>query len=401
MWFAALRAVTLLAGVGWWALERDRTRVPELPVLAVFLAFSIGLYVLNAVRPGRLATLYRMALVFDVSLVFFLTRATGGFASEVYLAFVLLIAIHALYFGLVTGLVTAIGSTVLYALVGRWPPPPSLFGLRSGFFLLTGVGIGILSEQARRQREALERRQEQLMRSDRLATVGELAAGLAHELRNPLAGMAGVLRVLEGQFPTGDERRSLLGDVQAQIVRMNKTLTDLLQQTRAAKPERTPADVNVIVEQCLRFVPRSGGVEVVAHLDPSLPELQVDVNLLHQAFLNIIVNARQAMPSGGRLTVRTCVRSLGRRMVEVSIADTGPGIPAEQLTRIFQPFFTTKPQGTGLGLAIAARIVEQHGGRILVDSTAGHGTTFTVDLPIDPVSERVRSDDYALESAGR
>jgi signal transduction histidine kinase len=400
LWFAGLRAATFAAGLAWWALEPASTRAPQGPALGMFFVFSAGLYLLNTIHPGRLAILYRIALVFDVSVVFFLTRVTGGFSSEIYLGFALLIAIHAFYFGLVTGLATAVGSSALYTLAGDWPLPMPAFALRIGFFLMVGLCMGLLSETARKQREALEQRQEQIMRSDRLATVGELAAGLAHELRNPLAGMAGALRVLGSQLAPQDERLAILADVQAQIARMNKTLTDLLQQTRPAKQERAPVDVNALLEQSLRFMPR-GSVEIARHFDPSLPMLQVDSNLLHQAFLNIVVNARQAMPHGGRLTLRTRLHERTRPVVEVVISDTGLGIAPEEVGRIFQPFFTTKPQGTGLGLAIAARIIEQHGGRITVDSTPTVGTSFTIALPVGPAAERLRRDQYAFESAGR
>lgn len=380
LWFLGLRAATLAAGFAWWLLVPDWIRAPQLPILSMFFVFSVGLYVLNALQPGRLRILYRVALVFDLGVVFFLVRITGGWASDLHLAYILLIALHAFYFGIVTGLATASASVLLYALAGDWPPPMPEFALRTAFFGLVGFCMGGLSEQAHRRREELEQQQERLIRSDRLATVGELAAGLAHELRNPLAGIAGALHVLGGQLGQDDERRSLITDVEAQIARMNRTLTDLLQHARPVKPERTAVDVNDLLEQSLRFVPRTN-IEVVRHLDGSLPLLDLDPNLIHQAFVNILVNARQAMPHGGRLTLRTAYVNGTRRVVEITIADTGVGIAPEHATRIFDPFFTTKPQGTGLGLAITARVIEQHGGRIGVQSAPGRGTVFTVTLP--------------------
>lgn len=380
LWFLGLRAATLLAGLAWWALAPDWTHAPQLPILSMFFIFSVGLYVLNAIRPGRLRLLYRAALVFDLAVVFFLVRITGGFASDLHLAFVLLIALHAFYFGVMTGIATAAASVALYALAGDWPPPMPGFALRTAFFGLVGLCMGGLSEQARRRREELEQQQERLIRSDRLATVGELAAGLAHELRNPLAGMSGALHVLATQLDDDPERRALLADVQAQIGRMNRTLTGLLHHARPVAPERTAVDVNDLLEQSLRFIPRAN-IEIVRRFDSSLPLLCVDPNLVHQAFINILVNARQAMPNGGRLTVQTRYRNGASHVVEVSIADTGVGIDAAHARRIFDPFYTTKPQGTGLGLAIAARVIEQHGGRIDVESAPGCGATFTLTLP--------------------
>jgi signal transduction histidine kinase len=399
-WFLGLRAAVFLAGVVWWALARDGVDAPPLSLLGAFLGFSVLLYAANAIRPGHIDRCYRVALVFDLVFVFFLVRITGGFASDLHLAFILLVALHAFYFGLPTGLVTAGVAAGLYALAGAWPPPMPGFALRVAFLALVGLCMGVVGEQARRRQSALERQQEQLMRSDRLATVGELAAGLAHELRNPLAGISGALHVLGSQLDTGDERRALLGDVNAQITRMNKTLTDLLQHARPARAQRIAVEINALVDQSLRFLPH-GQIEIVRRLDQSLPFVNVDPNLLHQAFLNILVNARQAMPHGGRLTVETRSRPGNGPAIEIRVTDTGTGIPPDHLRRIFQPFFTTKAQGTGLGLAIAARAVEEHGGRIAVQSAVGRGTTFTIALPVTPAGDGERSEAYVIPSADR
>lgn len=404
LWFLGLRAGALAAGVAWWALAPDWTRAPQLPILSMFFVFSVGIYVLNAVHPGRIALLYRIALAFDLGTIFFLVRITGGFASNLHLAFILLIALHAFYFGLRTGLVTAAAASVLYLLAGTWPPPMPGVALHVAFFGLVGLCMGMVAEQVRRRREALEGQQEHLLRWDRLATVGELAAGLAHELRNPLAGISGALHVLGSQLQPDDERRALLADLQAQIARMNRTLSDLLQHARPEKPRRVAVEINGLLEQSLKFLPR-GDIEVIRRLDGSLPPVLVDPNLLHQALLNILVNARQAMPNGGRLTIETRILARNGRPVQIRIADTGVGIPEDQLGRIFQPFFTTKAQGTGLGLAITARVVEEHGGRITVESAVGKGTAFTIALPTAPPTapptERGRRGNHVAQSPGR
>jgi len=163
-------------------------------------------------------------------------------------------------------------------------------------------------------------------------------------------------------------------------------------------------EINGVLEQSLKFLPR-GDIEVVRRLDSSLPPVSADPNLLHQALLNILVNARQAMPHGGRLTIETRTLPGNGRPVQIRIADTGVGIPEDQLGRIFQPFFTTKAQGTGLGLAITARVVEEHGGRITVESVVGKGTTFTIALPTAPQSalpaDRGGRGKHVAQSAGR
>jgi signal transduction histidine kinase len=423
-WLAALRVVALLGGAAWsmvHPLEHPFDHEAHRQVLWLFAAFagySALLYLINALRPGRLLLLYRIAMVLDLAFIFALVRITGGMASSFYLAFYVLIALHAFFFGFATGAVAALLAGLLYPFTDSWPLPIGLsdLGLRVGFFLLVGLCMGALAERELRERRLVEQlnrelqenqgrlteAQEQLIRSDRLATVGELAAGLAHDLRNPLAGVSGALHVLAGQLPNADPRQALLVEVQAQVARMNKTLTDLLRHARPPAPQYLPLNVSEVVEQTLWFLPMASGtrIEVVKRLQPGLPPLRLDPNLLHQALLNILVNARQAMPNGGQLTVTTrlCHSLSGKgEAVEVAISDTGFGILEENFSRIFQPFFTTKAQGTGLGLAIAARIVEQHGGRIAVESEVGKGTTFRILFPL-PAQDRAPAYEAAIST---
>jgi signal transduction histidine kinase len=420
-WLAALRGAALFGGAAWWLTHPHDPQLGRrlFWLFSTFAAYSLVLYLINVVHPGRLPLLYRVVMVLDLMFIFMLVRLTGGMNSNFYLAFYLLIALHGFYFGLLTGGAVALIAGFLYALADAWPLPihPSDFGLRVGFFLLVGLCMGGLAERERQERKLAERLnhelqeqqqhlrqiQEQLIRSDRLATVGELAAGLAHDLRNPLAGISGALHVLTDQLSRHDPQQALLAEIQVQIGRMNKTLTDLLWHARPPEPQYLPLNVNEILEQSLWFLPLASGtgIEVVKDLDPDLPVLRLDPNLLHQAFLNILVNARQAMPDGGRLTVRTRLRRnlIGSgAVVEVAISDTGSGIPQEHLARIFQPFFTTKAQGTGLGLAIATRIVKQHDGQITAESEPGRGATFRITFAV-PANEIARSQDDAVKAS--
>ena len=420
-WLAALRGLALLGGVAWWATHplESESRRQFVGLLAIFTTYSLLLYGLQAGRPGWLTQLYRIAMGLDLVFIFVLVRLTGGTASNFYLAFYLLIALHAFYFGLATGAALALATSVLYLLadVGPRAIDPSDLGLRVGFFLLVGVCMGGLAERERQERRLVEqlnrelRAQQQhlkeahehLIRSERLATVGELAAGLAHDLRNPLAGMSGALRVLTDKLPPDAHQQAVLDEIQAQIGRMNKTLTDLLRHARSPTPQYRWVNITEVVEQSLWFLPTASGtgIEIARELRPDLPRLRLDPNLLHQVLLNILINARQAMPRGGRLTVRT---ALGRHgpgeTVEVEITDTGVGIPPEHLAHIFEPFFTTKTQGTGLGLTIAARIIDQQGGRITVESGPDQGTTVRIILPVRVTNTASRSDD-AIEAPRR
>ncbi len=227
----------------------------------------------------------------------------------------------------------------------------------------------------------------QMERADRLASVGEMAAGIAHEIKNPLTGIASAITIIKDDFDAPDPRREILDEVLEQIKRLDKTVNDLLFFGKPTQPERTFADVNTALKKTLMFAAQHRGgkgqhIEKILDLQADLPTVYVDPKQIQQVFLNLILNAIQAMQDGGVLTLRSqAVEHEGREWVQVQIADTGPGIPEQILEKIFTPFFTTKAQGTGLGLAICHKLVSQQGGRIRVQSADGSGTTFYIDLP--------------------
>jgi two-component system, NtrC family, sensor kinase len=227
---------------------------------------------------------------------------------------------------------------------------------------------------------------EQMERADRLASVGEMAAGIAHEIKNPLTGIAAAITIIKDDFEADDPRTEIVNEVLEQITRLDKTVNDLLFFGKPSQPEPAFTNINGIIEKTLMFASqhRSGkDIGKKLELDKSLPAVYVDPKQIQQVFLNLILNAFQAMPNGGVLTVGTSLlESDGKRWARVSIGDSGQGIPEQILTKIFTPFFTTKAQGTGLGLAICHKLVTQHGGKIDVASKDGQGTVFTVDLPV-------------------
>lgn len=231
---------------------------------------------------------------------------------------------------------------------------------------------------------------QQMERADRLASVGEMAAGIAHEIKNPLTGIAAAITIIKDDFEPGDPRTEIVNEVLEQIKRLDKTVNDLLFFGKPTQPELTYTSLNSVVKKTLMFAAqhRSGkNIEKELELEETLPPVYVDPKQIQQVFLNLILNALQAMQGGGVLTVRTLLAEEdGKQWARVSIADTGPGIPAQLLSKIFTPFFTTKAQGTGLGLAICHKLVTQHGGKIEVVSEDGKGTVFTVDLPLSEVA---------------
>jgi signal transduction histidine kinase len=238
-------------------------------------------------------------------------------------------------------------------------------------------------EQLRQSREEIERlHRTQMSRAEHLATLGELATGLAHEIRNPLAGIAGVIEIISRDLPTTSPARSVVKDVRREIARINQIVSDLLQTARPHPPKVRKSDLNTTVEHAVmlgRQQDLTTSTEITLQKDPSLPEIEHDSDQIHQVLLNLLLNAMQAIDHDGKVSVVVKARE---NAAVVEVADNGRGIPPEQLPHIFRPFFTTKGDGTGLGLSLARRIVEDHRGRIDVASTPGKGTTFTVVLPV-------------------
>jgi signal transduction histidine kinase len=239
-------------------------------------------------------------------------------------------------------------------------------------------------EKAKRELEQMHYRQ--MERADRLASIGEMSTGLAHEIKNPLAGISGAISVLADDFQEEDPRKEIIRQVLEQIARLDKTATDLLSFGRPGKPEFNYLDVNAVVKKTLFFVaqhPEARNIHRVMELTRDLPPVWADEKQVQQVLFNVTINGIQAMKDGGTLLIQTeRVATADGDRVQVRIADSGKGIPAEELDRIFVPFHTTKTQGTGLGLPISRQLIEQHGGSIRVDSRVGEGTTFTIELPL-------------------
>ena len=231
---------------------------------------------------------------------------------------------------------------------------------------------------------------QQMERADRLAAVGEMSTGIAHEIKNPLACISGAISVLADDYEVNDPRREIVSKVLEQITRLDKTATDLLAFGRPGTPEFTYVDINDLLKKTLFFVaqhPEARNVERILELTRELPPVWVDIKQIQQVFFNIIINAIQAMPAGGLLTLSTdLVKHNDGDFVRITIGDTGKGITPEVLGKIFTPFFTTKTQGTGLGLPICRQLIEHNHGLIEVASQLNQGTTFSISLPAAALS---------------
>jgi signal transduction histidine kinase len=245
-----------------------------------------------------------------------------------------------------------------------------------------GKDFNDMVRQLRESREEIQRlHRTQMSRAEHLATLGELAAGLAHEIRNPLAGIAGVIEIIGRDLPKESPARTVLKDVRSEVLHINKIMSELLEIARPKQPEFRKADLNATAEHAVIFARNQAttrGVEIELAKDPEALVIEHDAGQIHQVLLNLLLNGVQACEAGGKVAVHLAHTD---DSAQLTVVDTGKGIPPENLANIFRPFFTTKGNGTGLGLSLARRMVEEHGGRIEVSSWVGKGSRFVVSLP--------------------
>lgn len=250
------------------------------------------------------------------------------------------------------------------------------------------VGMAIINSnlygELKAKIEELRSAQDQLIHSARLAAVGELAGHIAHEINNPLTGVLGYASLLiDTEVDSG--RRDQLKTIEEEALRAREIVKKLLDFAHQAEPKREKVNINSIIKVVLSLVngpAAASNIQITKEYSDGLPDILIDVNQIEQVFLNIINNSMDAMPDGGVLTIKSF---LSGKYVAVSISDNGYGIQADTLPRIFEPFFTTKEKvsGAGLGLSVSIGIIERHGGKIDVESSAGKGSKFTIILPAD------------------
>lgn len=250
-----------------------------------------------------------------------------------------------------------------------------------------------LVAELRASHEALAKAQEANLRRERLAALGQLAAVVAHEVRNPLAAIYNSLGSLKKMQLFGGDAAVLFGVVEEEASRLNRLVTELLDFVRPFHPNLDEHALSPVIDAAIGGALRAHGnadlVRTSQRIAPSLPRVELDAHLIHIALLNVLSNALQAMPKGGALdVVAEPVQLPNGTFAEIAITDTGAGIPEEQLDHVFDPFFTTRPSGTGLGLAIVRRIVDSHGGHVEAKSEPGAGATILIRLPLHAPKKR-------------
>lgn len=387
------------------ALVSPRQSAAELELLGALAALQVG-----APRIPALATARGQAIVLTAKLLlgFLLIGVTGGILSSYYLILILPVLSAATTVGSWgTTLVTALACLAYLAFV----PIAYAFDFALDAELLRDVSLRVLflpvvafltyqlaretRESAERARQAadqltdanqrLQEAEASARRSDRLAALGQLTAGLAHELRNPLGTIKASSEVLTEKLKDGGSeiKLELAGYISSEVDRANSLITRFLEFARPLKLRLVPTDFNALVDSAIAEVAREKpqAAEIVhRNYAPDIPRLQVDAELLERVIVNLVRNAIEASPEGASVTVRT--RALSG-MAEVAVLDRGGGVPKEIREQIFNPFFTTKPSGVGLGLAISSKIVDEHGGTLGVESEPGRGSVFLVRIPLE------------------
>jgi len=404
--FAFFLAVVMVGGLATLGLVplRPRYRI-DLPSLVFWFAmYKAGILALVSINPRSTRVVFSGALTVDLSLIFALLYLTGGGDSPFVNLFFPLVAVNAYYFGRWVGLFLTLVAGLLYWAAALLAPPEAAWTavvILMGLVGLPAFALGHVADRERRARGEVERlyaeltgtltrlqaAQAELLVAERMATVGRLALKVAHEVRNPIAAielnaeLVGDL-VKERGGADMEEAATLVTAIREQVSALDALTEEYLAFARFPRPQYDEDSVNEMVAALVEFVrpvAARQGSAVEATTDQTVPPMAIDRTLLRQAILNLVKNGLEALGRGGKLTAGT------RRVddqVEIAIRDTGPGIDPALGKRLFEQFFTTKPQGTGLGLYISRQIIEEHGGTLRWESAPGAGTTFTASLPI-------------------
>jgi signal transduction histidine kinase len=405
--FAVLLAVVMVGGLATLGLVRLRPRhqIDLYSIVFWFAAYKVGVFALVTVNPRNTRWTFIGALGIDLLLVWALLVLTGGADSAFVNLFFPLVAVNAYYFGRRTALFLTAVAGLLYWTAGWLAPPEAAWTavvILMGMVGLPAYALGHVADRERRTRAEVERlnaeltgtlsrlraAQQELLVAERMATVGRLSLKVAHEVRNPISAIelnAEILRdIMRGRAGQEDmdEAAGVVDSIRDQVKTLDALTEEYLTFARFPKPhfeEESVADLVQELAEFIRPVATRQGLTVRTETDRQVPMMEIDRGLLRQAVLNLVKNGMEMLSRGGEIILTS--RLIGEA-VEISVADTGPGIDPEVARQLFEPFFTTKPQGTGLGLSIARQITEEHGGELIWKNRPGGGAVFTIRLPI-------------------
>ncbi len=352
--------------------------------------------------------------IIGISLLHYLTPLHLHYLHDIFQRlYYLPIILAAIWFGLIGGLACSLTVSVVYAphILFQWGGHLTVELEKYLEIVLYNVVGGVTGLLVQRERERsvelqktadglelsfkkLQAQSEQIIaieanlrRAEKLSTLGEMAAVLAHEIRNPLGSIRGTAEILRDDYRPGDPKYEFIEIQIKETERLNRVVEDFLRMARPLPAEMSRCRVQDELETVVMLVANDAGKRQISlHLEPAVPEVIVkgDGEKLRQAFLNIVINALQATASGGSLDILTSICRVegGGTNCEIRFSDNGCGIDTASQAKIFEPFYTTKSDGTGLGLAISRKIIEGHGGTLQIESTAGKGTTVVITLPV-------------------
>jgi signal transduction histidine kinase len=372
----------------------DIYAIAPIVALAVVQVLEPRIPTLNSSR-GRIA-----AIALKLVMCFLVIGYTGSINSPYWLVLLFPVLTGATTFGVLgTLMISAIacGAYLVFLIGVESSAVTADVAPRVVLLAMIGNLVNTLAEDLREQSEKNRRSAEQLAeanlhikqaeeavrRSDRLAALGQLSAGLAHELRNPLGTIKASSEMLARSVASENEvAREVAGFITSEVDRCNSLITRFLQFARPQSLQLAKADLAQTLDRAIGLVEREAqGVAIYKNYEPELPPFPFDAELMERVFYNLVLNAAQASPAGGTVTVKTRAAA---GAAEIAVIDRGAGIASKDLDSIFNPFFTTKPEGVGLGLAIVSKIVDEHGGKIAVESDPGKGSIFRVLLPTEP-----------------
>jgi len=379
-------------------------RIPFIALVGI--AYFTGIAYAILVRQKRhLRTLAYLQIIGDVVIITAAVSITQSINSPFTFLYILCIFAASTLFSFkgcafITTLASGLYSGIIFLEFKRIFNPPPFTGLEGmdaldvffsvyvkvcAFYMVAFLSTSLVMSQRKRN----ERMERDLLRADKLSSLGQLSASLIHEIKNPLSAISSSSEYLQKEFNLDIYARRLLEIITQETRRLDQLITQFLNFTRMETERIDVCSLNKILEDTLALIkgPISRNVKLVVHLEPGI-KIRGNAEQLKQVFLNLILNGLQAMPQGGELKIDIPSLNRGDSLVRIDISDTGQGIPEEDIPRIFEPFYTTKENGTGLGLAIVRRIIENHKGKIEVVSKMGKGTTFSIYLPLGPESEK-------------
>ena len=422
--FFLLRVVALAGAVAWLLVAQvpPETVSTFLRILAFFAVYGLLIYALLFIRFDRKRDIYRLSFLFDLVFVCLLVVYSGGFASSFFIGFYLLTALHAFYFGWVSGLVSAAVCAAVYYSAGVRVSEPELadYLLKASFLFLIAMPIGLLSGVLRRDKEKIEwlnedlRRslermtllQKKLMEVEKLSALGRLTADVAHEIRNPLTVIGGFAKRLEDRLGEDTKEKRYAHIVVSEVARLERILRDTLIFSRDARVHFRYADMNeLLVRTAMDYeeVCREKGIDLSVLPGPGPPQCIVDDDQIRMALGNLVTNAVDAESGGGTLTLATRTEcENGVNYVVIDVVDSGHGVPPDIIDRIFEPFYSTKGvgYGTGLGLSICRKIMEEHRGSARVSSTPGKGSVFSLLIPYIPTEDAFKAQCWEVMRCG-